>query len=127
LLTFSTTDRLENVHPLQGGIFRLKHPSERRAGLSRENPWFFWPRFTWEILVKHVILARTIGRLLVWQTAIAYNPGARHYMDQALTRVTSGKSQLLPFQTCIPARLKHLGEPSSPAPQELDSYWFSIL
>jgi hypothetical protein len=49
------------VHPLQGGIFRLKHPSERRPGLSRENPWFFWPRFTWETLVKHVILARTIG------------------------------------------------------------------
>src|SRR6202163_66587 len=56
LLTFSTTDRLEKVHPLQGGIFRLKHPSERRPGLSREKPWFFWPRFGWETLVKHVIL-----------------------------------------------------------------------
>ena len=38
LLTFSTTDRLEHVHPLQGGIFRLKHPSERRPGLLRESP-----------------------------------------------------------------------------------------
>ena len=53
LLTFSTTDRLENVHPLQGGILRLKHPSERRPGLPRENPWLFWPRFGWETFAKH--------------------------------------------------------------------------
>ncbi len=99
LLTFSTTDRLENVHPLQGGIFRLKHPSERRPGLSRENPWFFWPRFTWETLVKHVILARMIGRLLMWQTAIAYNPGARNYMDQALTPVGDDGDETLDLLT----------------------------
>jgi radical SAM superfamily enzyme len=99
LLTFSTTDRLENVHPLQGGIFRLKHPSERRPGLSRENPWFFWPRFTWETLAKHVILARTIGRLLMWQTAIAYNPGARNYMDQALTPVSDDGDETLDLLT----------------------------
>ncbi len=37
LLNFSTTVRLENVHPLQSGIFRLKHPSERRPGLPRES------------------------------------------------------------------------------------------
>jgi Radical SAM superfamily len=99
LLTFSTTDRLENVHPLQGGIFRLKHPSERRPGLSRENPWLFWPRFTWETVVKHVILARAIGRLLVWQTAIAYNPGARNYVDQALTPVSDDGDETLDLLT----------------------------
>ena len=45
--TFATTVRLENVHPLQSGIFRFKHPSERRPGLPRESPWIFWPRYTW--------------------------------------------------------------------------------
>ena len=43
-----TTDRLENVHLPQGGILRLKHPSERRPGMLRGNPWLFWPRFCWE-------------------------------------------------------------------------------
>ena len=99
LLTFSTTDRLENVHPLQGGIFRLKHPSERRPGRSRENPWLFWPRFTWEVLVKHMILAGAIGRLLVWQTVIAYGPGARNYMDQALTPVSDDGDETLDLLT----------------------------
>ncbi len=99
LLTFSTTDRLENVHPLQGGIFRLKQPSERRPGFSRENPWFFWPRFGWETFVKHVILAGAIVRLLIWQTAIMYGPGARNYMDQALTPVSDDEDETLDLLT----------------------------
>jgi radical SAM superfamily enzyme len=99
LLTFSTTDRLENVHPLQGGILRLKHPSERRAGLSRVNSWFFWPRFGWETFVKHVILTGAIVRLLIWQTAIIYSPGARNYMDQALAPVSGDDDETLDLLT----------------------------
>jgi hypothetical protein len=87
LLTFSTTDRLEKVHPLQGGILRLKHPSERRPGMPRENAWLFWPRFGWETFVKNVILTGAIVRLLIWKTVIASSPGARNYVDQALTPV----------------------------------------
>jgi hypothetical protein len=36
LARFALTVPLENVHPLQGGILRLKHPSERRPGLHRD-------------------------------------------------------------------------------------------
>jgi radical SAM superfamily enzyme YgiQ (UPF0313 family) len=99
LLTFSTTDRLEKVHPLQGGILRLKHPSERRPGWPRENPWLFWPRFTWETFAKHVILAGAIGRLLIWQTVITYGPGARSYMDPALTPVSDDGDDTLDLLT----------------------------
>jgi hypothetical protein len=87
LLTFSTTDRLENVHPLQGGILRLKHPSERRPGLPQENPWLFWPRFGWQTFAKHAILTGAVVRLMIWQTAIKHSRGAHAYMDQALTPV----------------------------------------
>ncbi len=99
LLTFSTTDRLEKVHPLQGGIFRLKHPSERRPGLARENPWLFWPRFGWETLVKHLILTGAIGWLLAWKTVIASAPGAGKYMDQALTPVSDDDEETLDLLT----------------------------
>jgi radical SAM superfamily enzyme YgiQ (UPF0313 family) len=99
LLTFSTTDRLDKVHPLQGGIFRLKHPSERRPGLSREKPWSFWPRFGWETLVKHVILTGAIGRLLIWKTIIACSPGAGNYMDQALAPVSDDGDETLDLLT----------------------------
>jgi hypothetical protein len=99
LLTFSTTDRLEKVHPLQSGIFRLKHPSERRPGLPRERFWIFWSHFAWETLYKHAILAGTIGWLLVWKTIIARNPDARGYMDQALTPVRDDEDKTLDLLT----------------------------
>jgi radical SAM superfamily enzyme len=99
LLTFSTTDRLEKVHPLQGGILRLKHPSERRPGWKRENPWLFWPAFTWRTLVKHLILTGAIGRLLIWQAVIANSPGAHRYMDQALTPVSDDGDETLDLLT----------------------------
>jgi hypothetical protein len=87
LLSFAATVRLENVHPLQSGILRLKHPTERRPGLPRESAWVFWPRFAWETLYKHVILAGMIAQLVFWKTSIARDPHARAYMDLALTPV----------------------------------------
>ena len=99
LLTFSTTDRLEHVHPLQGGIFRLKHPSERRPGLLRESPWLFWLRFGWETFVKHLILIGAAGRLLIWQTIITYSPAAFEYRDQALAPVSDDGDETLDLLT----------------------------
>lgn len=87
LLTFSTTDRLEQVHPLQGGILRLKHPSERRLGLPQESAWIFWPRFFGSTIKKQAILAGTTAWLLVWVFAIARDPNARSYKDLALMPV----------------------------------------
>jgi radical SAM superfamily enzyme len=87
LVSFATMVRLENVHPLQSGVLRLKHPSERRPGLPRERVWVFWPRFVWETLSKHVILAGVIAGLFVSKIAIACDPHARTYMDRALAPV----------------------------------------
>ncbi|MGA2129070.1 MAG: radical SAM protein [Xanthobacteraceae bacterium] len=94
LVAFATTVRLENVHPLQGGVLRLKRRSERRPGLRPENPWIFWPRFIWETLSKHAILIGTIARLVVVRLAIARDPAARAYMDQALAPVGDDEEDL---------------------------------
>src|SRR5260370_30893244 len=99
LLTFATTVRLENVHPLQAGILRLRHPSERRPGLPRETPWTFWPRFVWQTLSKHAILAATIGRLVAMKIAVAHDPNARAYMDAALDPVRDDEEETLDLLT----------------------------
>jgi Radical SAM superfamily len=99
LVAFATTVRLENVHPLQAGIIRLRHPSERRPGLPRENPWTFWPRFVWQTVAKHAILLGTIGRLLLMKIAIARDPKARAYMDQALEPVCGDEDETLDLLT----------------------------
>jgi hypothetical protein len=61
LVTFSTSVSVEKVRPLQSGILRLKHPSERRPGLPRESALLFYPQFLWETLVKAIQIARTIA------------------------------------------------------------------
>jgi Radical SAM superfamily len=87
LARFALTDPLENVHPLQGGLLRLKHPSERRPDLPRERLWVFWPRFMWHTLRTHAISAHMVMRLLLWKRAITRDPDARTYTDLALTLV----------------------------------------
>jgi radical SAM superfamily enzyme YgiQ (UPF0313 family) len=99
LVTFATTVRLENVHPLQSGILRSKRPSERRPGLPRENPWIFWSRYAWETLCKHAIFAGATVRLLLTAIAISRNPGARKYLDQALTPVGDDGDETLDLFT----------------------------
>jgi hypothetical protein len=99
LVTFATTVRLENVHPLQSGILRSKRPSERRPSLPRENPWIFWSRYAWETLCKHAIFAGATVRLLLAAIAISRNPGARKYLDQALTPVGDDGDETLDLFT----------------------------
>jgi hypothetical protein len=67
--------------------------------LPRESAWIFWPRFVWDTLKKHAILAGTIGRLLAWKIAITRDPDARNYMDQALTPVGDDGDESLDLLT----------------------------
>ncbi|HZD29642.1 MAG TPA: radical SAM protein [Xanthobacteraceae bacterium] len=87
LVSFATMVRLENVHPLQSGVLRLKHPSERRPDLPRESLWVFWPRFMWHTLRTHAISVHMVMLLLLWMRAIKRDPKARSYTDLALTPV----------------------------------------
>ncbi len=99
LVAFSTMVHLEKVHPLQSGLLRMKHPSERRPGMPRENPSIFWPRFVWETLGKHAILAGAIVRLVATAFVISQNPGSRTYMDQALMPVGADGDEKLDLFT----------------------------
>ncbi|MEZ2130430.1 MULTISPECIES: radical SAM protein [unclassified Sinorhizobium] len=99
LVSFATTVPLENVHPLQSGLLRLKHPSERRPGLRQEHPLLFWPRFAWETFTKHMALAGVIARLAVSAYFIAKDPASKTYMDQALTPVADDDDEKLALFT----------------------------
>jgi hypothetical protein len=43
LVQFTTMMQVEKVHPLQSGLFRLKHIAERRPGLPPESVLAFYP------------------------------------------------------------------------------------
>lgn len=87
LISFATTVPLENVHPLQSGMLRLKRLDERRPGLKREHPLWFWPKFVGGTVVKHVRLAGAIVSLCLSAYLIARNASSKTYMDQALMPV----------------------------------------
>jgi hypothetical protein len=110
LVNFATAVWLENVHPLQGGILRLKHPSERRPGLPRERAFIFWSRFVWQTLSKHVVILGMIARLLLLKLVITRDPAARTYTDIALTPVNDDDVtlNLLTSTTGAHAAIAHL-------------------
>jgi hypothetical protein len=110
LSTFATAVRIEQVHPIETGLLRLRHPSERRPGLPRENPWLFWPRFILESVWKTAILLGVVGGLMWRWWRIARDPNALAYMDQALTPVAADDDETLDLMTKttgIQAALSH--------------------
>jgi hypothetical protein len=86
LLIFSKTVFVEDLHPLQCGIFRLRHPSERRPGLPRENALLFWPRFAWQTIRKTGAILAAFVRIAAMGIRIARDPNRLAYTDRALAR-----------------------------------------
>jgi hypothetical protein len=85
LLWFSASVALEKIHPLESGIVRLKFRKDRRPGLPIESPFLFYPKCVAELVVKHVKIARLLGRTVSLAHRIKRDPQSRHYMDVALS------------------------------------------
>jgi radical SAM superfamily enzyme YgiQ (UPF0313 family) len=99
LVRFSTTVQVEKVHPLQDGILRMKHPSERRPGLSTVNPWLFWPQFVWETVCKQAVAIAALVGMVRLMRSIQRNSNAHRYMDTALTPVHDDDADTLDLMT----------------------------
>lgn len=87
LVSFSTAVPIEKVHPLQAGILRLRHPSERRPDLPREPALAFWPRFLWQTLRRNAAVVGRIAGLMLMARSVLKEKGVGAYHDQALTPV----------------------------------------
>jgi radical SAM superfamily enzyme YgiQ (UPF0313 family) len=99
LVRFGTTIQVEKVHPLQDGILRMKHPSERRPGLPAVNPWLFWPQFVWETVCKQAVAIAALVRMVRLMRSIQRNSNAHRYMDHALTPVHDDDADTLDLMT----------------------------
>jgi Radical SAM superfamily len=88
LYQFSTMHLLEGVHPLQSGIFRLRHPDERRPGLPRENALLFRIRLSSDLIRKTWFTLSTLTRLSYTAIRISSDPKRLEYADEAMARVT---------------------------------------
>ena len=52
LFWFSSAVAIEDMHPLQWGLFRIKHRRDRRSDLPLESPITFYPRYAADIARK---------------------------------------------------------------------------
>ena len=55
LFMFSKAVAIENLHPLQGGIWRRKVRRDRRHGLPIEPAWRFYPKAAFEVVAQGVV------------------------------------------------------------------------
>ena len=87
LFMFSKAVAIENLHPLQGGIWRRKYRLDRRYGLPIEPAWRFYPKAAWEVVRKVSFMARYWLQLDLMRRAVQSDPDKRAYMDAALQPV----------------------------------------
>jgi len=85
LLHFSQFAAMENVHPLQGGIFRMKFRLDRRPTFAIEPMWAFYPKYLWDTAGKLVRVVRAARHLYGLAKTIKADPWKKAYIDQALT------------------------------------------
>jgi hypothetical protein len=76
---------LEKTDPLQGGYLRRKYRRDRRPTLPRESALDFYPRYLGGLIYKHIKLAGMILRLSRFRRQLKLDPGARNYLDIAIT------------------------------------------
>lgn len=101
LLAFHAAPRIEGVHPLEGGLFRRKYRRDRRPGRPLESPLAFYPRYAWDILVKHVRFAR-----MYWEHRGILRRVLRDaspHQDVAMTPVQDSEFEAMQMYTETPA------------------------
>jgi hypothetical protein len=78
---------IENVHPVEGGLLRVKARRNRRPGLPVEPVWKFYPRYYSEVVGKMLRWAWLYGRLRKIYLGIKHDPKRKEYTDLAITPV----------------------------------------
>jgi hypothetical protein len=96
---FASSVPLENAHPLQGGLLRLKYRRDRRPGLPIEPVWSFYPKYAWNFVTKYF---RAV-RLLLWlhrtNRRLQGDPNRYRYTDVAMTPVAEDETERLDLFT----------------------------
>jgi radical SAM superfamily enzyme YgiQ (UPF0313 family) len=85
----------ENVHPQQCGYLRRKDRTQRRPELPRVPAPVFYPRHTWQTLVKYARFGLYGLKTYRMRQRVCSDPAARAYRDLAITPVVDAESEAL--------------------------------
>ncbi|HEY0330688.1 MAG TPA: radical SAM protein [Rhodopseudomonas sp.] len=84
----------ERIHPLEGGLLRMKFRKDRRQGLPIEPAWAFYPKFVAHTVSKHWAMAKMILKYHRIRQQLRFDPEARSYTDTALTPVGAEEAEV---------------------------------
>jgi hypothetical protein len=99
LFWFSSAVPIEGLHPLQWGIFRIKHRRDRRSGLPIEPIIPFYARYAADIARKLVMVGKRWRHLTKIIKKIEADPLAKFYRDEALTPVADEDAEHMELYT----------------------------
>jgi hypothetical protein len=99
LFWFSSAVPIEGLHPLQWGIFRIKHRRDRRSGLPIEGVIPFYARYAADIARKATLAAKRWRHLTRILNRVQADPNAKLYMDEALTAVAEEDAEHMELYT----------------------------
>jgi hypothetical protein len=95
LLWFNTMIPLEKVHPLEGGMFRMKFRRDRRSDLPVEPRLVFYPRLLLELARKASGYWSIYRRIHAIRREVAKAPDRYSYSDIAITPLRENETQAL--------------------------------
>jgi hypothetical protein len=99
LFFFSICTQIEGVHPLQGGVLRLRFRPDRRPGVPVESFWSFWPKTIARGFATQGRLLRHWLKLERMRRAIMRDANRMAYMDEALAPVADDEEERLEMFT----------------------------
>jgi hypothetical protein len=99
LFFFSSAFQVEKLHPLQAGVYRMRHRRDRRPGLPIEPVWSFYPKRLWEIVSKHVRFAPDYAQIYLMAKRAKREQKVRPYTDVALSPVQDEEIEALELFT----------------------------
>ena len=85
---FKASFELENCHPVESGLLRLKSRRDRRPSLPIEPIWVFYPNYFSELARKTFGWLAIYLRLRIIYLRIKHDPKRYEYTDLAITPVT---------------------------------------
>ncbi|MDQ6861243.1 MAG: radical SAM protein [Verrucomicrobiota bacterium] len=88
---FMGSIKIEGVHPLESGGFRLKSRRDRRPTFPVEPAWKFYPSYFAESVAKLAKWGSLYFKLRRIYTRVKSDPKRLEYMDLALTPVTESE------------------------------------
>jgi hypothetical protein len=95
LLWFNTMVPLEGLHPLEGGMIRMKFRRDRRPAMPIENPFAFYPKLARETarkLAGYWTIWRLLRRL---RNEVKADPNRASYTDTAIAPMRENEFEAL--------------------------------